>query len=159
MTLDKEQMDNWDGWVEDKKYHEYPEKQEVQLEMDFEGMRGDRDERDKTPMQMVQEYVKVSGQEPDVEMSMNLIEEEWIEWRSECFMGGPTHELKELSDLVYVIYGYANARGWDLDMALLRVHDNNMGRMYQPDGTISRRDDGKILRNKAYPSVDLKDLV
>ena len=34
-----------------------------------------------------------------------------------------------------------------------------MGRMYQPDGTIKRRDDGKILKNKEYPKVDLADLV
>ena len=149
MTLDKEQMDNWDGWIEAP--------MERQLEMDFEGMRGgDRDERDKTPMQMVKEYVKVSGQKPDPKMGIKLIEEEYDEW---CAVQSPEDELKELSDLVYVIYGYANARGWDLDMALLRVHDNNLGRMYQEDGTISRRDDGKILKNKGYPKVDLKDLV
>ena len=68
-------------------------------------------------------------------------------------------ELKELADLVYVIYGYANARGFDLDEAVRRVHENNMGRMYQDDGTIWRRDDGKIIKNKNYPKVSLDDLV
>jgi len=71
----------------------------------------------------------------------------------------PQKELKELADLVYVIYGYANARGWNLDEALCRVHSNNLGRMYQPDGSIKRREDGKIEKNKAYPKVDLSDLV
>jgi predicted HAD superfamily Cof-like phosphohydrolase len=60
---------------------------------------------------------------------------------------------------VYVIYGYANARGWDLDEALYRVHSNNLGRMYQPDGSIKRREDGKIEKNDSYPKVDLGDLV
>ena len=57
------------------------------------------------------------------------------------------------------LYGYANTRGWDLDEAVRRVHDNNMGRMYQPDGTIKRREDGKIIKNKDYPKVKLEDLV
>jgi len=64
-----------------------------------------------------------------------------------------------LADLVYVIYGFANAKGWDLDEAIRRVHVNNLGRCIQPDGTIQRRVDGKILKNKDYPKVNLEDLV
>jgi len=71
----------------------------------------------------------------------------------------PTNELKELSDLVYVIYGYANAKGWDLDEAIYRVHANNIGRCIQADGSIQRREDGKILRRKDYPKVELGDLL
>lgn len=125
-----------------------------QLEMDL-------DPRDLTPMDMVKEYAKTSGQERNVPMSRRLISEEYLEWLEEVkdSASRPTNELKELADLVYVVYGYANARGWDLDMALLRVHDNNMGRMNQPDGTILRRDDGKVIKNKDYPKVVLEDLV
>ena len=68
-------------------------------------------------------------------------------------------ELKELADLVYVCYGYANACGYDLDEAIRRVHENNVGRCVQPDGSIKRREDGKILKNEDYPKVDLGDLV
>lgn len=128
-----------------------------QLEM-FEYWEPSEDVRDKTPLQMVREYQKVSGQEPDPELYLSLVEEEVSEWTEARILFGPTDELKELTDLVYVIYGYANARGWDLDQALLRVHDNNMGRMYQPDGTIQRREDGKVLKNEDYPQVDLGDL-
>jgi len=58
-----------------------------------------------------------------------------------------------------VVLDLANARGWNLDEALYRVHSNNLGRMYQPDGSIKGREDGKIVKNKAYPKPDLSDLV
>lgn len=120
----------------------------------------EEDPRAKTPQDMVREYAKVSGQTPKPHLYQDLMAEEWHEWTEEAYGGNdPTKELKELTDLVYVIYGYANAKGFDLDMAFLRVHDNNMGRMYQPDGTIKRREDGKIIKNKDYPKVELGDLV
>jgi predicted HAD superfamily Cof-like phosphohydrolase len=68
-------------------------------------------------------------------------------------------DLKELADLVYVIYGYALAAGYNLDEAVERVHDNNLGRCVQPDGTVKRREDGKIIKNPDYPAVYLKDLI
>ena len=124
----------------------------------------------KTPTEMVKEYAKVSGQVATVKLYDKLIFEEFDEWLSETWranLGGnlrgdgydPAAELKELADLLYVIYGYANARGWDVGEALERVHKNNMGRMYQPDGTIKRRADGKIVKNPDYPKVSLEDLL
>jgi len=68
-------------------------------------------------------------------------------------------DLKELADLVYVLYGYANAMDYDLDTAVKRVHENNIGRCKQPDGSIKRRADGKIEKNKDYPKVKLGDLL
>jgi len=109
-------------------------------------------------MDMVRDFVQVTGQKPNVPMSTALINEEYTEWCDGDF-GGVEEELKELADLVYVIYGYANVRGWDLDEAIKRVHNNNIGRCIQEDGTIKRREDGKILKNESYPKVNLEDLV
>lgn len=119
------------------------------------------DPRLDSPMDMVKQYAKVTGQKLSVSLCIRLIFEELYEWEDELekMELNSKEELKELSDLVYVIYGYANAKGWNLDEAVRRVHENNMGRMYQPDGTIKRREDGKILKNKDYPAVDLSDLV
>jgi len=113
----------------------------------------------KTPTEMVKEYAKVSGQKPDVYLYQTLIDEEFVEWYDEAQTGTNVAELKELADLLYVIYGYANARGWDVEEALKRVHENNMGRMRQPDGSIKRREDGKIIKNPDYPKVTLEDLI
>ena len=111
-----------------------------------------------TPAQMVAEFYKQLGRIPDSPLAEALVFEEFDEWKV-CGGDGPTEELKELADLIYVIYGYALANGWDLDEALYRVHANNLGRMTQPDGTIKRRADGKVIKNPDYPKVDLSDLV
>ena len=117
-------------------------------------------EKTKTPLGMVREFAKKTDQKPDSGLYARLIQEEFNEWlRSTILEDFATDQLKELADLIYVCYGYANARGWNLDEAVKRVHENNLGRCIQPDGTIKRRDDGKILKNKDYPKVDLGDLV
>ena len=117
----------------------------------------------KTPADMVSEYAEVSQQEGKPDLYRALIDEEYIELRDEMSTeyGGisPENELKEMADLIYVLYGYARVKGYNLDKAVERVHQNNMGRMYQPDGTILRRDDGKVMKNKDFPKVELGDLV
>ena len=114
-----------------------------------------------SPLDMVKEYAQVTAQNPTQSLYASLIEEEYEEWKKE-YWGDYSefeNELKELADMVYVIYGYANSRGWNLDEAVRRVHTNNVGRCVQPDGSIKRRGDGKILKNKEYPTLDLSDLV
>jgi predicted HAD superfamily Cof-like phosphohydrolase len=139
----------------------------VSMVRSFMGKKGDN----MTNMEMVEEFRTTMDQEKNVETSVKLISEEYAEWVKEFNKYTlslhsmkpveyvPEDELKELADLIYVVYGYANARGWDLDEATKRVHNNNMGRCIQPDGTIKRREDGKVLKNPAYPKIDLGDLV
>lgn len=114
------------------------------------------DPRFKSPQEMVREYQVTSGQAPNPSLYVDLIYEEFDEWDEEVV---PELELKEMADLVYVLYGYAEAMGYNLDEALIRVHENNMARMYQPDGTIHRREDGKIIKNDSVPKVRLGDCV
>lgn len=100
------------------------------------------------------------------EMRQNLIDEERIEL------------LKEICDLAYVLVGsdieWADrvtertvaeleliciVLGMNFREAFQRVHENNLGRIIQPDGSIKRREDGKIMKNPDYKKVDLSDLV
>ena len=108
---------------------------------------------------MVEEFATVTEQEGSPKLYLTLIEEEHKEWQEEVGCGCPPRELKELSDLVYVLYGYARAMGYDLETAVKRVHENNLGRCVQPDGTIQRRVDGKIKKNENYERVYLEDLL
>lgn len=108
-------------------------------------------------MDMVKEFSRVLGQKPSAALYATLIQEEFDEWLEAD--AWEEDDLKELADLVYVIYGYANACGYDLDEAIRRVHVNNLGRCVQPDGSILRREEGKIIKNKNYPKVKLDDLV
>jgi len=112
----------------------------------------------KTPLDMVAEFCKITGQSPTPSLYVKLIGEEFDEWAKEG-MRKSEADLKELADIVYVLYGYALAMGYDLDEAVRRVHENNVGRCVQPDGTVKRRPDGKIIKNKDYPKVNLSDLV
>ena len=70
--------------------------------------------------------------------------------RAEC--------LKELADLVYVCYQYAENLGWDLDEALHRVHASNMSKLDE-DGKPIYRKDGKVLKGPNYAPPNLEDLV
>lgn len=118
-------------------------------------------------MSMVKEFSEIMGQKPDPLLYETLVAEEYREWseaRPLTYEGhianvNKRNELKELADLLYVVYGYANARGWDLDEAVRRVHQNNIGRCVQPDGSILRNERGKILKNPNYEKVELGDLV
>ena len=66
--------------------------------------------------------------------------------------------LKELADLVYVAYQYAENMGWDLDEALNRVHQSNMSKLGE-DGNPIYREDGKVLKGPNYQPPTLSDLV
>ena len=66
--------------------------------------------------------------------------------------------LKELADLVYVCYQYAENMGWFLDEALDRVHKSNMSKLGE-DGKPIYREDGKVLKGPNYKPPNLTDLV
>jgi predicted HAD superfamily Cof-like phosphohydrolase len=66
--------------------------------------------------------------------------------------------LKELADLVYVCYQYAENLGWDLDEALHRVHQSNLSKL-DDAGRPLLREDGKVLKGPNYKPPTLNDLV
>ena len=97
-------------------------------------------------------------------MQKNLIVEEFkefLEAEAMLFRNSTIlHEeaIKELSDLVYVCYQYAENMGWDLDEALRRVHQSNMSKLDE-DGKPTYREDGKVLKSANYQPPTLSDLV
>ena len=91
-----------------------------------------------------------------------IVEEfkEFLEAEGMLFMHGRNHQehaLKELADLVYVCYQYAENMGWFLDEALNRVHESNMSKL-DDDGNPIYREDGKVLKGPNYKPPDLSDL-
>ena len=92
-----------------------------------------------------------------------IVEEfkEFLEAEGMLFMHGRNHQehaLKELADLVYVCYQYAQNMGWFLDEALDRVHESNMSKLDE-DGKPIYREDGKVLKGPNYKPPDLSDLI
>ena len=130
-----------------------------------------------TPLDMVKEFSGrmdqqlglAPGQEgftESAELGMRLISEEYnelfdaVDLENDPKTGyGAEDTLKELLDLIYVAYGYAARRGWDVDSALVDLHQNNMDRCVWPDGTIHRREDGKILKNPNHTKINLEKYV
>ena len=91
-----------------------------------------------------------------------IIEEfkEFLEAEGFLFMHGKNHQehaLKELADLVYVCYQYAENMGWFLDEALDRVHKSNLSKLDE-EGNPIYREDGKVLKGPNYKPPNLEDL-
>ena len=91
-----------------------------------------------------------------------IVEEfkEFLEAEGFLFMHGKNHQehaLKELADLVYVCYQYAENMGWFLDEALHRVHQSNLSKLGE-DGEPIYREDGKVLKGPNYAPPNLEDL-
>lgn len=100
------------------------------------------------------------------ELQASLITEEYIEFCDEfdcefhtldTVKENQVNQLKELSDLVFVCYQFAAARGWDLDTAMRRVFESNMSKLV--DGKPLRRADGKVLKGPNYQPPILDDLI
>lgn len=128
-----------------------------------------------TPLEMVREFHKImeqplnqvfndtsrrdkGGNDPLVALRYTLIEEEFEEFSHSDSEDLP-NLLKELADMVYVIYGYAATFGWDLDEALRRVHLSNLSKLDPITGKPIRRYDGKVMKGEGYKAPDLEDLV
>ena len=91
-----------------------------------------------------------------------IVEEfkEFLQAEGMLFMHGRNHQedaLKELADLVYVCYQYAENMGWFLDEALNRVHESNLSKLDE-DGKPIYREDGKVLKGPNYKPPNLEDL-
>ena len=89
----------------------------------------------------------------------DMIQEEYGEAFDEsCNGNNPEAMLKELADLVYVIYGYAATYGWNLDKTVRRVHRSNMSKLGL-DGKPLKGPDGKVQKGPNYKKPTLTDLV
>jgi Uncharacterized protein conserved in bacteria len=63
-----------------------------------------------------------------------------------------------LADMVYVIYGMALECGIDLDAVLAEVQRSNLSKL-MPDGSVKRRDDGKILKGPNFSEPDISSIL
>jgi predicted HAD superfamily Cof-like phosphohydrolase len=126
--------------------------------------------RSKTNYEKVREFHKAFGSVLDqklkqpildfetaslVELRYKLIDEEYKEVTDTSTL---ENLLKELTDLLYVIYGFAATFGWDIDTAFNRVHMSNMSKL-GADGKPIYREDGKVLKGPNYKPAYLGDLV
>jgi predicted HAD superfamily Cof-like phosphohydrolase len=67
------------------------------------------------------------------------------------------HVAKELSDLLYVVFGTADLLGIPLGKSFAAVHTSNMSKLGE-DGKPIRREDGKVLKGPNYRPADLAEV-
>lgn len=123
----------------------------------------------KTNFEMVGEFMNGFGQEaktkpefPDrktAELRISLIEEEVKEFVLAVYDEEDIANVaKELTDILYVVYGAGHAFGIDLDKCFAEVHKSNMTK-FGPDGKVLRNEQGKIMKSKNYVPPDMKKLL
>jgi len=146
----------------------FEDMQEPPSQAGLHEMPDDWDKHYQTPLQMVREFAKRMEQPLDQEwyrdmilenLRFNFIQEEFDELALESNTGtDPENMLKEIADLVYVLYGYAATYGWDLDKAVRRVHLSNMSKLAL-DGKPIKNAQGKVIKGPNYKKPKLTDLV
>jgi len=105
--------------------------------------------------------VKTSPEFPTYEnqiLRRDLIIEELTELQEAVDANDIVEVADALTDLLYVIYGAGAAFGIDLDACFKEVHSSNMSKL-MPDGTVLRREDGKVLKGPNYFAPDLKKVL
>lgn len=121
--------------------------------------------------QQVLEFMKAMGQttpgdiclpdEKTVKLRIDLMKEELLgedELVDSMWKGDIVGIADGIADLLYVVYGTAVAYGLDMELIFEEVHRSNMSKL-QPDGTVLRREDGKILKPDTYSRPNLRPLI
>lgn len=93
------------------------------------------------------------------DLRTNLIEEEVTGELIPALDSGNIIEIADaIADSIVVLIGTALAYGIPLKQVWKEVHRSNMAKM-QPDGTVKRRADGKILKPEGWTPPDIKGII
>ncbi len=87
-----------------------------------------------------------------------LIEEEWVELIEARELGNIIEIADALGDLLYVVYGAAIEYGIPIDEVFEEIHRSNMTKLW-PDGTVHKREDGKVLKPPTYSPANLEKII
>lgn len=98
---------------------------------------------------------------PDPELTnfrANLIEEEAAEFRDAADLGDVVGMADAIGDILYVTFGAAIALGIDCEPLVDEIHRSNMTKVW-PDGSVRRREDGKVMKPPTYSPANIVDLI
>lgn len=100
-----------------------------------------------------------------LDLRLKLVDEELEELKLACDYYAATKEhdakleiIDAITDLLYVVVGFAVTYGIDLDLAFERVHESNMTKLGR-DGKPIYRADGKVIKGPDFRAPDLDDVV
>lgn len=88
------------------------------------------------------------------DLRASLITEEAAEFKEATDTQSLVGIADAIADLLYVVYGAANAYGIDAQVVFEEVHRSNMTKVWE-DGTVRRREDGKVMKPSTYSPADV----
>lgn len=92
------------------------------------------------------------------ELRIELLREEFEEFKAAVDREDVTSIADALGDIVYVAYGAAITYGIDLDAVLREIHRANMSKLGE-DGRPIYREDGKVLKGQGYSPPDVRSVL
>jgi hypothetical protein len=107
-----------------------------------------------------QDYPATPSEPNDLSrLYLNLIIEEYNEFRDAIAAQDDTEQLDACFDMIWVIVGYMKARGWDCDAAWDEGAKSNLSKIDSVTGKVIRREDGKILKPEGWQPPDFTKFV
>jgi predicted HAD superfamily Cof-like phosphohydrolase len=91
-------------------------------------------------------------------LRVELIREEFAEFCDASAAGDIVGVADAIADMLYVVYGAAHAWGIPVGEVFAEVHRSNMSKVWA-DGTVHRRDDGKVLKPSTYSPANLEPII
>lgn len=93
-----------------------------------------------------------------IKLRIGLIEEEFNELKEAAANRDVVEVADALGDIIYVVCGFAIEAGIDLEAAVAEIHASNMTKL-DSDGSVIRREDGKILKGPNYRKPDIRAVI
>lgn len=122
---------------------------------------------EETNLEKVKEFMKIFGQkvqstpewpnEDILYLRTRLIEEEVEELLDGVDRRDFENVAKELTDILYVVYGMGAALGIDLDATFQEVHRSNLSKL--ENGKVLYRKDGKVMKGKNYSPANIAQVL
>lgn len=91
--------------------------------------------------------------EPQTELYMKLVQEEFDETLTAFFRGDTIEVADGIADLVWVLMGLASSVGIPFDQVWDEVKASNMSKVV--DGKLIKREDGKVMKPEGYFRPDI----
>lgn len=88
-----------------------------------------------------------------------LMKEELNEVVSATYSNDLPSVAKELTDLLYAVYGTAHEYGIQLNEVFRTVHESNMSKLGNDGKPVIRPEDGKVLKGPNYKPPDMETLL
>lgn len=120
------------------------------------------------PQMQVRKFMELFGQEvrpfpsvpegSDAALRIALIAEEFNEFILATAKQDLVGVADALGDLLYVVYGAADCWGIDMEPIFEEIHRSNMTKVWE-DGTVHRREDGKVIKPETYSPANLDTLI